>query len=76
MHAAGFHARVWDATVSLVRDAVPDSHMLALDMRGHGRSGNTPRLNGANLEGTSLVLLIDLIFAKLSVSVIRWADIL
>jgi lipase len=35
LHATGFHARCWDATVA----ALPhDQHVIAIDMRGHGRS--------------------------------------
>lgn len=35
LHATGFHARCWDATIK----ALPqDWHYIALDLRGHGRS--------------------------------------
>lgn len=35
LHATGFHARCWDATIK----ALPaDWHCVALDLRGHGRS--------------------------------------
>src|SRR5204863_9392033 len=34
-HATGFHARCWDQVI--VR--VPERRCLAIDMRGHGRSG-------------------------------------
>ena len=35
LHATGFHARCWDATIA----ALPtDWHIIALDLRGHGRS--------------------------------------
>lgn len=35
LHATGFHARCWDATIA----ALPaDQHVIALDLRGHGRS--------------------------------------
>lgn len=35
LHATGFHARCWDATIA----ALPDSqHVIALDLCGHGRS--------------------------------------
>ncbi len=37
-HATGFHARVWDPVVELL----PDRHVVAVDLRGHGRSGKTP----------------------------------
>jgi len=34
VHATGFHARCWDQTVA----GLGDRHVIALDMRGHGRS--------------------------------------
>lgn len=34
VHATGFHARCWDETVK----HLPDCHVVAMDMRGHGRS--------------------------------------
>lgn len=36
VHATGFHARCWDQVVL----RLPGRHVLAVDMRGHGRSGN------------------------------------
>lgn len=36
VHATGFHARCWDGVVRALGDDVP--HLLALDLRGHGRS--------------------------------------
>lgn len=38
VHATGFHARVWDCVISLF----PGRHMLALELRGHGRSAFSP----------------------------------
>ncbi|MEX2326287.1 MAG: alpha/beta hydrolase [Pseudomonadales bacterium] len=38
VHATGFHARCWDATVAHLRG----QHVIAVDMRGHGRSDKTP----------------------------------
>jgi len=35
VHATGFHARVWDATV---RALGSEQHVIAVDQRGHGRS--------------------------------------
>lgn len=57
-HATGFHARVWDPVVA----HLPDRHVIAVDQRGHGRSGKTPILNwhqlGRDLE--ELVRHLDL----------------
>ena len=38
VHATGFHARCWDQTVNHLQR----KHVIAFDMRGHGRSDNTP----------------------------------
>lgn len=38
VHATGFHARVWDAVIS----HFPDHHVIALELRGHGRSAWVP----------------------------------
>ncbi|HSG89754.1 MAG TPA: alpha/beta hydrolase [Pseudomonadales bacterium] len=38
VHATGFHARCWDRVVALLEGR----HVIAIDMRGHGRSSNTP----------------------------------
>ncbi|MGC1470322.1 MAG: alpha/beta hydrolase [Sphingorhabdus sp.] len=35
LHATGFHARCWDATIKALPE---DWHYIALDLRGHGRS--------------------------------------
>jgi len=37
-HATGFHARVWDAVI----EHFPGHRVVALDLRGHGRSGGGP----------------------------------
>ncbi|MFL0671401.1 MAG: alpha/beta fold hydrolase [Erythrobacter sp.] len=37
-HATGFHARVWDAVI----EHFPHARVIALDLRGHGRSGGGP----------------------------------
>ena len=38
IHATGFHARCWDQTVASLP---PDTHVIAVDLRGHGRSEKT-----------------------------------
>ena len=37
-HATGFHGRVWDATI----EQLPERHIVALDLHGHGRSTGQP----------------------------------
>lgn len=39
LHATGFHARCWDRVVAELGEGY---HVYAVDMRGHGRSENTP----------------------------------
>ncbi len=38
VHATGFHGRVWDQVIA----RLPDRHVLALELRGHGRSQRQP----------------------------------
>ncbi|MBT4161309.1 MAG: alpha/beta hydrolase [Gammaproteobacteria bacterium] len=38
VHANGFHARVWDSVIR----GMPGFHIIAVDLRGHGRSEQTP----------------------------------
>lgn len=38
VHATGFHARCWDQTIA----HLGDRHVIAVDMRGHGRSEKKP----------------------------------
>ena len=38
VHASSFHARVWDQVIA----HLPAMHIIALDLRGHGLSGNAP----------------------------------
>ena len=38
VHATGFHARCWDQTIA----HLGERHVIAVDMRGHGRSGKKP----------------------------------
>lgn len=37
LHATGFHGRIWDKVVS----HLPHHHVIAIDLRGHGNSGDT-----------------------------------
>lgn len=43
VHATGFHARCFDAVIALL----PGFHIIALDMRGHGRSDKSPPIEWA-----------------------------
>ena len=45
VHATGFHARCWDGVVRELLKHQPDAHVVALDMRGHGRTDKTPPFN-------------------------------
>lgn len=54
VHATGFHARCWDQTIA----HLPGQHVIAVDMRGHGRSDNTGPITWANL-GNDLVAFIE-----------------
>ena len=57
VHATGFHARCWDRTALCL-----PGHVIAVDMRGHGRSSKLPPYTwdtfGADL--TALLLHLDL----------------
>ena len=56
LHATGFHSRVWDATIA----ALPgDWHIIAPDLRGHGRSYNPASLIDWNATADDLLPLID-----------------
>lgn len=61
LHATGFHARCWDATVS----ALPgDQHIIAVDLRGHGRSYRPDSLSDWMATAQDIVALVhDLITA-------------
>lgn len=58
IHATGFHARCWDQTVR----HVGDRHVIAVDMRGHGRSGKVPpyRWRTFGEDVTAFVRTLDL----------------
>lgn len=53
-HATGFHARVWDAVIA----HFPQHRVLALDLRGHGRSGGGP-IDDWRLVASDVAGLID-----------------
>ena len=54
LHATGFHARVWDRVV----DFLPNRHVIALDFRGHGRSGKRGPYNW-NSFGLDVIDFVD-----------------
>ena len=58
LHATGFHARCWDKLV----DAFPkDTHVIAVDQLGHGRSAKPEKLiDWKQLAGATIELLDEL----------------
>lgn len=59
LHATGFHARVWDATIAALPD---DLHIVAPDLRGHGRSFRPERIDDWQLLADDLVGLVEQAF--------------
>jgi len=56
-HATGFHGRVWDEAVR----GMPGRRVIALDLRGHGRSDNpTPPINWRLITDDVVSLIDDL----------------
>lgn len=56
VHATGFHARCWDKTVA----ALPESlRVIAVDVRGHGRSENTGKIADWHVPAQDLVELVE-----------------
>lgn len=53
VHATGFHARCWDQVVR----HLPDRHVIAVDMRGHGRSSKEGPISWDQF-GTDLTALV------------------
>lgn len=58
-HATGFHARCWDQTVN----HLGRKHVVAIDMRGHGRSDNTPPFTWLTF-GTDLIDFVSALDLK------------
>ena len=54
VHATGFHARCWDQTVA----NLGDRHVIAVDMRGHGRSSKQPPYTW-DVFGRDLAAFVD-----------------
>jgi len=54
-HATGFHARVWDEVVR----RLPGRRVIALDLRGHGRSSKPAPPYSWHLFGLDVALLLD-----------------
>lgn len=59
LHATGFHARCWDQVVAHLP---PDLHVVAVDVRGHGRSYRPASLNNWMDAADDIVALVDDLF--------------
>ena len=66
-HATGFHARCWDRVSRLL----PGLHVLAVDLRGHGRSGGDTLGDWREL-GADLATLATALSTALGVSRALW----
>ncbi len=55
-HATGFHGRCWDR---IIRSLPEHWRVIAVDLRGHGASGNPPAPVRWKMFGEDLVMLID-----------------
>jgi lipase len=64
-HATGFHARCWDRVVPLLGRR----EVLAIDLRGHGRSGKVPPTEGWHTFGKDLARLVAALDLKEIVAV-------
>ncbi len=56
VHATGFHARCWDQVVAALP---PGAHVVAPDLRGHGRSYRPESLGDWSVTADDLLPLID-----------------
>ena len=54
LHATGFHARCWDGVIAHLPQ---DQHVLAVDLRGHGRSANVPPDTWESFAGDVIALV-------------------
>ena len=57
VHATGFHGRLWDQSVKQFSGPVA-GHIVAIDMRGHGRSDKTPPFNWDSF-GSDVVAFVE-----------------
>ncbi len=56
LHATGFHARCWDRVIAHL---CHDYHVIAVDHRGHGRSGKPESLSDWSLQARDAARLIQ-----------------
>lgn len=61
LHATGFHARCWDKVIGHLVD---DYHVIAVDHRGHGRSGKPESLSDWSLQARDIGRLISYLNIK------------
>ncbi len=64
-HATGFHARCWDATVAALGDGY---RVVAMDQRGHGRTGKNGPFEWTQF-GADLAELLDVLNAEDAIGV-------
>lgn len=61
LHATGFHARCWDRVV----EALPQGlHVVAVDLRGHGRSYRPASLSDWGATAADVLALVEALFPK------------
>lgn len=61
IHATGFHARCWDGMVAALPD---DMHIVAPDLRGHGRSYRPSTLEDWVATAADILALVESLRAK------------
>lgn len=63
LHATGFHARLWDQTIAaLTALGAPLLHIVAPDLRGHGRSYKPASIGDWSATAADLAPLVDIAF--------------